>query len=478
MVCPKCGKEIPAGAKFCTGCGAVLKAEKVPEQEKAELTGQKESPDMAAGRPKPKKILWFILAGIAVLAAAAALIVYPRLRYKAVLEKGIELVKQGENWQAIPLLEEAVKLEPKQEVPYAYLAKACFATGPANNAKGWDTLAAGRRETGGFRMTCLDSWQEGLGDMNDPTIWMNFAWQTYLGVNNEGQIEQLIGVGELGGLNMNYRFEYDPQKKLTEEYAYNSRGDLTVSTQFFYNKYGQLERRVRSLTDGGSITTTSYSYSDIRTHAPSTIRRETTFSENNLHQTVDLIVSEIEYDSQGGLKAMKQQLFSGDEKIEVCKKEYNAQGHIVQKEMEYYEPEETRTFVYTYIYDRNGKLIRVENALEEETIAALKRDEKGRVVREEKGTSITEYQFDQMGNLTATVRRSGDDSVFHMEYEYTSQGRVTKLIFRDKDGKAEDGVAYEYDSLGRVVSVRGSGWYADSHSRYEHPEGKGARFIH
>lgn len=459
MICPNCQKELPANTRFCTHCGFELKKEipKAISCQKADTTAKQRKP--IAG-----KIIGISLA--ALVCVAAVWIGWPRVHYGSLVRRGAELVYQGENREAIPLLEEAVALNPKKEQAYAYLAKAYFATGPTNNEKAWDTLAAGRRKTGGFQIMALDNWEEGLGDANWQYLWQGLepAWWypldsvIYLGINDAGKIEQLVAMSHSGtGFHANFRFKYDLEGKLLWEQAYTSHGELAWSIKCSYNEHGQLEtkERIHDEENWGERTW-FYLYDSVEARAPYRIEIRDLWTEDGVGHN-RIIKTEHQRDPEGKLQKEEIEFIEDGTVEEILTREYNSEERLIQKQIERRGEEiEGATWTcYNFVYDKNGVLTQIWNN-EGEMTGEIERDGQGRVVRQTgPSANIVEYQFDEMGNRV--TEKMGDR--YTATYEYTPQGRLIRITYGEDERWT---ASFEYDTAGRMIHMKnmyGEGWY-------------------
>ena len=479
MICPNCQKELPANTRFCTHCGCELKKEmqKAVSRQKADATAKQRKPIMG-------KIIGISLA--ALVCVAAVWIGWPRVHYGLLMRRGAELVQQGENREAIPLLEEAVALNPKEEQAYAYLAKAYFATGPTNNEKGWDTLAAGRRKTGGFQIMALDNWEEGLGEANWQYLWQRFeqSWWSpldsviYLGINDAGKIEQLVAISSSSTwIYANFRFEYDPEGKLLWERAYSSEGELMWSIKYSYNEHGQLEtkERIHNRESWGERTW-FYLYESVETKAPYRIEIRDLWTEDGVGHN-QIIKTEYQRDPEGKLQKEEIEFIEDGTVEEILTREYNSEERLTQKQIERRgeETEGATWTCYNFVYDKNGVLTQIWNNKGERT-GEIEYDDQGRVVRRTGPSGITvEYQFDEMGNRV-TERNWVTENTLDLStttYEYTPQGRLIRMVTTASYARPYIDL-FEYDPDGRVIRIKTS---YDGGCWYEYDPDGGAKMM-
>lgn len=436
---------------------------------------------------KQRKLMAGKIIGIslaALVCVAAVWIGWPKVHYGSLVRRGMELVQQGENREAIPLLEEAMALNPKEEQAYAYLAKAYFATGPTNNEKAWDTLAAGRRKTGGFQIMALDNWEEGLGDANWQCLWQGLepAWWgpldsvIYLGINDTGKIEQLVAMSHSSpGFHANFRFEYDPEGKLLWERAYTSHGELAWSIKYSYNEYGQLETKERiNDEENWGERTWFYLYDSVKAREPYRIEIRDLWTEDGVvHNRI--IKTEHQRDPEGKLQKEEIEFIEDGTVEKILTREYNSKERLTQKQIERRgeETEGATWMCYNFVYDKNGKLTQIWNNKGEMT-REIERDGQGRVVRRTGPSGITvEYQFDEMGNRV-TERSRVTEKMLDLStttYEYTPQGRLIRMVTTASYTRPYIDL-FEYDPDGRVLRVKTS---YDGGRSYEYDPDGGAK---
>lgn len=131
MFCPKCGKEIDAGVKFCSGCGAAIE---IPNDRN---TNDPASSTMSSTQPKvmdnavKKKSnpLPFIIIGvglvmiIALIVTGIAVFSVTHNRYAKQLSLGQRYLNELDYDQAIAAYKAAIEMDPKKPEAYRALAE-------------------------------------------------------------------------------------------------------------------------------------------------------------------------------------------------------------------------------------------------------------------------------------------------------------------------------------------------------------------
>lgn len=110
----------------------------------------------------------------------------------------------------------------------------------------------------------------------------------------------------------------------------------------------------------------------------------------------------------------------------------------------------------TYQYD---KLLRLEKLDSEDVSIEYLYDECGRLGKKVSSTGIeTQYEYNKEGLLSALSYVQNSDIIDKIEFEYDSYGRKKRVNRERIDDKQFNGqYAYEYDDLGRLLSVERDG---------------------
>ncbi|NOZ64202.1 MAG: RHS repeat protein, partial [Caldiserica bacterium] len=256
----------------------------------------------------------------------------------------------------------------------------------------------------------------------------------------------------------------NPQGSLTR-YTYDALGNLLSitdpegnTTTYTYDKLG----RLLSTTDAEGNTTT-YTYDGLGNRLTATLPDGSTTHytydrEGRLLSATDAEgnTTQYEYDKKGNrIKTITPQgavtsytydgvgnlLSVTDPEGAVTRYEYDERGNRIKT----IDPEGNTT---TYTYDNLGRVISITNPRGETTTYTY--TPTGRISRLERadGTILT-YTYDASGNLITQSTydpSTGETSTY--TYEYDSLGR--KISVTDPEGGK---ISYEYDSLGRIVKT-------------------------
>lgn len=259
--------------------------------------------------------------------------------------------------------------------------------------------------------------------------------------NANNQLAQaLLAVGS--DVQASYQFEYNGQGQVESIID-----PLGVETRYFYTLGDRVARVERDL-DAETQLATSYEYDDVgnlrainlptlpdSTETPTRI----SLAYNALNQRVRYVngannVWSYTYDAAGNVVQISDPL-----------------GSILQYDYDVYNNVTTITYPtdaqvqLTYDESKNLREITMPpNSTEREQTITYRLDVAGNVIEIENGDSVTQYEYDSMGNVQQRITPDGSTTT----YEYDGAGQLIRTAY--SDGTV---IEREYDAAGRLTRV-------------------------
>ena len=222
--------------------------------------------------------------------------------------------------------------------------------------------------------------------------------------------------------------EYDALGRVTRESDYKGK-----YVEYTYDEMGNLIKQVTPLEDGLTNVKKMY-YDGVGNLIKETVSAGTTESD-----TLES-VTEYTYDNMGNVTDISYLTKEGV--LQYTHYEYNVAGRVTKMytglSVPYSSDLSPDAYSLTsYTYNDFGYLTSETDAL----------------------GNVTEYEYDLYGNLLTKRLSNGTEYT----YEYDIFGRVTEdNAWSTPDTVLEDGISFEYDTLGNVTSVKKSAWNSAS----------------
>ena len=157
-----------------------------------------------------------------------------------------------------------------------------------------------------------------------------------------------------------------------------------------------------------------------------------------------------EYDNKGNLV---EYAFYEDEELMQHGVNYAATRFIYEYDDKGYKIKYTDVARGEIIIYKNDEYGNVESSISNQgyqTYYINTVDEKGRLIRQKEGTTVSEYEYDEKGNLLKEIKSvSGSDSNWVFSYTYNENGLILSSV-RDYGYKVIT-TTYTYDDQGRIV---------------------------
>ena len=188
MICPKCGKPVQDGDKFCENCGMKIETSKpAPKQVVQTSPMPKKKPPMT----RDKKIIIALVAAVVVVGGIVGGIAFgsgESSAYSKKLDTAQQYAAEGNYDAAIIEYNEAIKIEPKKDKAYIRLSKIYWDRGEKRKAQ--EVLEKGRTETGHEKTFDKELDQIGVAENDedeyvaDGDIFKYYYWEVNE-INNE-----------------------------------------------------------------------------------------------------------------------------------------------------------------------------------------------------------------------------------------------------------------------------------------------------
>ena len=123
MFCEKCGKELYEGAKFCSGCGAVIEGSTAENTVTESSTEAEESVKKKNKNPAVLIAAVIIVIVVALVIGGVTLYSIPKIRYERQLSLGQKYLDELDYDKAIAAYRAAIEIDPKNPDAYLMLAQ-------------------------------------------------------------------------------------------------------------------------------------------------------------------------------------------------------------------------------------------------------------------------------------------------------------------------------------------------------------------
>ncbi len=146
MICPKCGKPVQDGDKFCENCGMKIEASQSAPKQDAQPSPK---PKKMQSMPRDKKIIIALVAAVVVVGGIVGGIAFgsgETSAYSKKLDTAQQYAAEGNYDAAILEYNEAIRIDPKKDKAYIRLSKIYWDKGDKRKAQ--DVLRQGKAETG------------------------------------------------------------------------------------------------------------------------------------------------------------------------------------------------------------------------------------------------------------------------------------------------------------------------------------------
>ena len=404
MFCPKCGKELKTGDKFCPACGAMVTHGALESNKEAEDSNRYSVPSIKKKNPMKKIIIvaliLFVIGGIGIFFLSGG-------KSGHLTQEGKKLLNDGHISESISYFQSAIEENQKNAEAYQLLSDAYLKNDEYEQAK-----------------STIDNASSFVGD-DEKIQKMHQDMKNGIYRTSEGDpVYEKIQSGSDGNL----------AEVIYSEKGILSQISLTEDEEKTIAEFDTAGNCVKvSAYDSGEVD--SYETCKYEYDLEGNLIKMYSESDYDYDDEYDSWYKAYEYDSKNNITEIKI-CDANEELIEytTCKYEYDLEGNVI-KESIY--PNGEFGWYHIYEYDLEGNVIK----------------ESSYGTDGELGNYQT-YEYDTKGNLIRESSYDSDDKGFYdwyKTYEYDTKGNLIKKSSYDTDGELGDYQTYEYDTKGNLI---------------------------